>query len=342
MAEQNAELKVKEKLVDARSKRMNFYDVVTASDRIQSQCKDYFVTKPSNGMLNVRMEDTLKMEYKDDNGGVHNSTLSPFALSQLCTKIGVPVSYVNKCVDNGDIDLAVYNINSWLEDFSGGFFVREYNESVRGILSPRYSCLDTPDILEYLMNTLNMENFVMRGYYITDERLHLRVTHKDRLDVTGEDLFTGIQLDSSDVGKSSLSVRFYVFRQVCTNGLCVPYLSKELFKQKHIGIVAEEFQQDLVSAIQKIGSLSGVFEEMVAKNCETITREQTEVLYEQARKELMISEKQMENLQELVKLKYADSNRWSVANAITEFSQKFTLERRIIMENYAGSLLLAS
>ena len=42
------------------------------------------------------------------------------------------------------------------------------------------------------------------------------------LPIDGEDLFAGITLDSSDVGRSGLYVRFFIYKQVCTNGLIIP------------------------------------------------------------------------------------------------------------------------
>ena len=68
--------------------------------------------------------------------------------------------------------------------------------------------------------------------------------------VNGEDLFAGIQIDSSDVGRSTLSVSFFIFKQICTNGLCISKGSGQLFCQKHIGITASDFHDEFLQSMK--------------------------------------------------------------------------------------------
>ena len=72
----------------------------------------------------------------------------------------------------------------------------------------------------------------------------------EMLNIDGEDLFAGITLDSSDVGRSGLSVRFFIWKQVCTNGLVISKSAANLFRQKHIGITHEDFATGLKEGLE--------------------------------------------------------------------------------------------
>mgnify|MGYP007070346797 CR=1 FL=1 len=49
-------------------------------------------------------------------------------------------------------------------------------------------------------------------------------------------------LDSSDVGRNILIIRFGIYKLVCTNGLVIGRADGILYRQKHIGVKADEFE----------------------------------------------------------------------------------------------------
>lgn len=274
--------------------------------------------------------------------------MSPFALSQLCNKIGVPVRYINKCIETGRLDLAHDNLCSWLEDYKTPTLIREYKGHVRGVLTSKYSVCDTQEIIRVVDDVLDMNNYNIKGFFLNEERFHLRLVSKDMLPISGEDLFAGITIDSSDVGRSPIVVTFFIYKQVCTNGLMIAKNNELLFHQKHIGITAEELHESLVASLKNIEYLTEQTVERIQLtrqryNHWSSTSEHPEDIQEFAnhiRQQTNLSMDSANKVIDLMNTKYEDT-RWGMINAITEVAQDFSLERRIELERIAGSLLVA-
>lgn len=207
-------------------------------------CSDYNVVNASPE--NLRFNDNAGITYIDEFGNIHESPISHYALGQLGTKIGVPARYLEKCVASGRIDLAQDNVNSWLDGYNKDLFIREYMGSIRGVLSSKYSVCDTDEILRVVDDTVDLHSYKIKGSFLNPERLHVRLVSKEMLPIDGEDLFAGLFIDSSDVGRNMLTVQFGIYKQVCTNGLVVSRAGGILFQQKHIGITIEEFHEGLM------------------------------------------------------------------------------------------------
>ena len=223
--------------------RVDLNELFRQAVEIQNECQDFNVSNVT--YKNVRYDgDTCRLLYQPDDTSVgsRSMAMTRHSLSQLCNKIGVPIRYIDKCIDSGRLDLAADNINSWIDDFGKNLFIREYRNTIRGVLSDRYSALDTPHIMEAINDVLDFDEYSIKGHFLTPERFHARIVQRDMMNINGEDLFAGIQVDSSDVGRSILVVKFMIWKQVCTNGLCLSQGGGVLFQQKHFGIDASEFR----------------------------------------------------------------------------------------------------
>lgn len=319
--------------------------IIKAND-IALSSTDYMVTKAS--AKNVRFNDTAGLTFIEDNSSVQSFPISRYALGQLGTKIGVPARYLEKCIASGRIDLAQDNVNSWLEDYNKDLFIREYNGGIRGILSSKYSVCDSHEILKVIDDSVNLSQYKIKGSYLNEERLHLRLISKEMLPIDGEDLFAGLFVDSSDVGRSILTVKFGIYKQVCTNGLVIARAGGTLFEQKHIGISAEEFHEGLVASLSNVDLLTENAIEWVNSARRKENRWSVNGGHEDEIKEFITHIRQQTNLSEdsankvisLMQTKY-DDNRWGLINSITEVAQDFTLERRLELEKIAGNLLVA-
>lgn len=307
---------------------------------IKNVSKDYIVRKDNN-LVNIHMNDYGGLTFVDTEGYKHSNALSNFAMSQLCTKIGVPASYLDKCIKSGRIDLAQENVNSWLEDYSTDLFLREYKGTIRGVLTPKYSVCDSHDILECLKDTVDLDNYTVKGSYLSEERLHLRLCGTEMLPIDGEDLFPAIFVDSSDVGRSTLVVQFGIYKLVCTNGLVISRASGTLFKQVHRGISVEELHEGLKTALSKIDILAENSVEWVKKTqAKKIEHDTLEEFIASIRNTTKLSEDKAKKVIDLMNTRYS-MNKWGLINGITEVAQDFTLERRLELETIAGNLLVA-
>ena len=340
---QSKEKEIKE-VIDTRPKTLN--KLIEKAHEIESRSNDYMVRHASSH--NIRFNERAGITFISEDQCIRDFPISRYALGQLSSKIGVPVRYLDKCIQSGRIDLAQDNVNSWLEDYNKDLFIREFSGGIRGVLSNKYSVCDSHEILEAVDDAVDLSKYKVKGSFLNEERLHVRLIGKEMLPVDGEDLFAGLFLDSSDVGRNILTVKFGIYKQVCTNGLVIARAGGTLFEQKHIGITAEEFHDGLVKSLQNVDLLTDHAVEWVqrAKNrynhwsVETEHPEDIEAFVAYIRQQTNLSDDSAHKVISLMQTKYEDT-RWGLINGITEVAQDFTLERRLELERIAGSMLVA-
>lgn len=326
--------------------KVSFSSILDKAVEIQSMCEDFTVKRVNN--QNLMLNEYAGITYMTETGAIRRPTISRYAMGQLCGKIGVPHEYIRKCIGSGRIELAQDNVNSWLEDYNKNLLVRECGGKIRGILSDRYAICDTPDILKVLQDTVDLSTYKVKGYFLNEERLHLRLVGKEMLPIDGEDLFPGIFIDSSDVGRNTLVVQFGIYKLVCTNGLVISRAGGTLFKQKHMGITAEEFHKGLSESLKNVDILTENAVEWVQRtksrdnhwSVNTDHPEDIEEFVAYIRQQTNLSNESATKVIDLMRTKYEDT-RWGLINGITEVAQDFTLERRLELENIAGGLLVA-
>lgn len=305
------------------------------ADKIQSECRDY-TTMANHPPIFTNM--TLNFS-SVDNDGRKQLKMSDYAFSQLCTKVGVPVRYMKKCLSDGRLGLVEENINDWLQDYNKPLFLREHDNQLRGILSDKFSVLDTPDIIDSIYRTIDVDDYSVKSGLVTPERFHARLIQNDMLEIDGEKLQAGLQIDSSDVGRKVLTVRFMIYKEVCTNGLVIQKAGGMLFEQKHIGITNEAFYSQLNQAMDLVPSVLENSIDLItgAKDTE-LTLSRTTKLVEDTASKLKMPEDIPTEVIQLINSNY-DRSLWGVVNGFTEIAQNYTLDRRLEIEQEAGRLL---
>lgn len=302
----------------------DFNKLLQEAQTIQSLTADYTVSASK-----LHMDNDLNIMF-DEN----KMPMSPFATSGICGKLKIPVVYFNRCA-NENKQLAAININNWLKDDSREFMLRTYDGRIRGCLSASYSKFDAPDLLTAVDEALDMDNYKLKGSFINEERLHLRLVEKEMLPIEGEDLFAGITIDSSDIGRSGLYVQFFIYKQVCTNGLIIPKSSGRLFRQKHIGISSEEFKEGLLEGLTKFNEIKENSIELIKRNKKIPTSEE---ILEEIKEKTRFTDDVIDEVINIVDKSY-DRSRWGIINGITEIAQNYSLERRLQLEAIAGEML---
>lgn len=303
----------------------DFDKLLREAQEIQSHTADYTVSANS-----MHMDNDLNINFNNT-----KMPMSAFASSGLCGKLKVPTVYFNRCA-NENKQLAAMNINNWLEDDPRDFMLRTYNGKIRGCLSASYSKFDAPDLLTAVDEALGMDNYKLKGSFINEERLHLRLVEKEMLPIDGEDLFAGITIDSSDIGRSGLYVQFLIYKQVCTNGLILPKSSGHLFRQKHIGISSEEFKEGLLDGLtNKFDEIKYGAIDLIKRNKEIPTGEE---ILDEIKEKTRLTDDVIDEVINIVDKSY-DHSRWGIINGITEIAQNYSLERRLQLEAIAGEML---
>lgn len=330
-------------------KRISFDDLYHDSLEIQALCTDYNLSNVSD--RNMRLQpDSGKLMFFPDNDVLHRVMgMNRHAMSQLCNKLGVPIRYLEKCIDAGMLDLASDNVNSWLQDYNKNMFIRAYDGKIRGILSDRYMTLDTPNIMEVIASVVDSSDYTTKGYFLSPERFHARIVQNTMMNIAGEDLFAGIQIDSSDVGRSTLQVRFMIFKQVCTNGLTISKGGGVLFEQRHIGISVDDFYSEFKESMSRIPILMENAKELIGEarndngkfNVAHFSESEMKDFVERMKLKTRLSDESVNKVISMMTEKYSPT-RWGLINSITEVAQDFTLERRVELEKIAGDLLLVA
>lgn len=269
----------------------------------------------------------------------HLSVLTPYSFGQLCTKLNIPLRYLEKCEQANKFRLAEDNVNSWLHSNNKGILIRLYDNSIRGILGSKYTMFDAPDILEVISHNEFLTQLQVKGYVLDPTRLHLRLVSCEPLHIMGEDLFPGIIVDSSDVGKSSLRVQFFIYKQVCTNGLMLSVANSVLFVQRHVGLTSKEFSDGLQDSMAKFYKCASYAQNMIEKiKYKGFSDKGSRELLSHGSNKSLFSENSIDEILN-IRDEHYPMTLWGLINAITEYAQRFTLERRMLFEEVAGQLL---
>lgn len=303
--------------------------------------EDYYCNNEKD--INFKLTDDMKFVYRTTEGETRTADISEFAFGQLCTRLGVPAGYVKKCFDNGKINLAVTNFHAWADDCDKQFLIREQEGVVRAVLSDSYKSFDSHKVLKTLQNTVSDSQYKANGAYLSADRLHIRFVNREPLKVKNETspIYSGFTVSSSDVGRGSLSMHYFLYRLVCDNGMTVTEKDGTLFRQAHIGSGMEGGKLELFNrAFMDIDTLDEYALENIRRNQEiTLKDYELEMYLEKAKRELKLSQKAEEKLSAVIDSSY-NRTRWGVLNGITEIAQDYTLDTRLEFEAFAGNNMM--
>ncbi len=309
------------------------------SKEISTVWKDYIVDNSEE--LNFSMSNDMRFTFTAKTGEQRVDDISEFAFGQLCARLGIPASYVKKCFEYGKIDLALRNFQEWAGEMTKRILIREYDGVVHAVLSDSYSKYDSYSVMKTLNNTVDNKIYQPNQAFLSTDRLHLRYVNFNQLPIEDTSpLYAGFTVDSSDVGRGSLKMQFFLYRSVCTNGMVVSSLGGTLFHQNHMGSKISGGKLELFNrALCDIDRLSEQAVQLVKKSQGHYLRDYELQMYlKKAERELKLSEKSQDKLRLLIDSNYS-RNLWGVMNGVTELAQDFTLDTRLQLESWAGELL---
>jgi len=322
----------------------SFDDVREQAAQIRAGREDFIVADVAN---NLRMDDLGNIMFvSDEFGSIRHAPMSEWAESQLSSRIGVPAGYTRKCREAGLGALASANVNQWLSKQKGNtrsdttdYLVRTFNGVADGILSSSYTQFDCDEVLDVIQSSIDTTRYRVKGSMVTDEKLHVRLVSDDLLKVKGEDLFPMLVINSSDVGWASLTVTFGVWKQVCTNGLCIVKAGGTLFRQRHISITAQEVFATLSENVGLIPGLTAYYEDAISRAASDHVNLADPKVFEQTiavmRNSASFTDEDAKKVLGIAENTY-DLSRWGIANAMTLFAQNYEIDRRMQIERAAG------
>lgn len=294
----------------------------------------------------VAITDDFSLQYVDVNGVRREEDITDFAFQELCTRVGVPSQYVKKCYEAGKKELALENFRSWAGEFDGGLQVMRLpnengNHVVRAVTSDKFSSWDSYKVLSNLKRTINLDRWALIQSHLSEDKLVLRFI--DRQSPIFEDknskLFVGVCVRTSDVGKGSLFMKMFIYRQACTNGMIVSEGDATLYRQSHSGSAMSESKiEAFVRAMLRAEKYGNKFANGIERCIgESMNELEFNLWIDKTSRELKLSKKATEKLQGIVDTSY-DRNMWGLINGVTELAHDFTLDKRMEMESWAGSM----
>lgn len=329
--------------------------LVKTAKMISSKAEDFEVKNPAAHGMKLVEGNLLSFKF---GRGMEERRLRLYALHQLCAKLRMPASFFEYLTSITQTqDLAYLTVNRLLEMYHDDMLVRICDGQIRGLLTPRYSCFDTDRILDVFTSCFDNNPFIgrddlqVKGYVNDMERFHIRFTNANPIKgVPDKDIEYGLQIDSSDVGKSSIRVRFMVYKQLCTNGLSIGYLDRNLFQHNHTGkITPDEFYHGLRRSFWEFPRIAAQATDIInsaegyaigGSGLVDFTRMDDSAKKERKNMQLYlgVSEEALRAIAEIAGNAYRPTS-WGYVNAITEYSQRCDFEMRAELERLAGQIL---
>ena len=320
--------------------KVTLKELVETAGEFGSRWTDTFVDNSQKP--NFALNEQMQIEYVGG-GTTRTADITEDAFQQLCTRIGgAPAGYLTKCAENGMTDLAIQNFQAWSEQYHTPMMFREYDGSVRAALSAQYERYDAWKILKDLRYTIDEKRFEPVQVHMSPERFTARFVDFTPLKVQeNSELYAGFSVTSSDVGDSGLKIVFFLYRCVCRNGMLIPSSNGVAYRGSHRG---QEMRMSKVASFAGIfNSIDTVIEEIPAQisaKQHKLSSDDLKYLLATAKAKVRMTDENAQAVTSLIGTVYPQTE-WGFMNAVTEAAQTYELERRMELEQYAGSLLVA-
>jgi hypothetical protein len=189
--------------------------------------------------------------------------VAQIAHRQIGTHLGIPAKFYDRLRTatigedgNPDLDLRRLldsNVNTLLQRTSEKRLIRTYRETrrpsedgagfvvpaeARAFLSNRYRRRDDDELLAKIGPVLmSLPGAKLASCELTETRFYLKVV-TERLEgevAEGDYVQAGVMIRNSEVGHGSLSIKPFIYRLVCTNGMVVPVFDENSASYRHVG-----------------------------------------------------------------------------------------------------------
>jgi len=221
------------------------------------------------------------------------------------------------------------------------WLLRMKGDALRGVLSSRYARLDH-DLLLDCLTPLLPQGFAVDWFALDDAGLHLRLVdpRATRSALAGDDLFCGIHLANSEVGRRAVTVDALVYRLVCQNGLIRRVKGRSLMHQRHVHLAAPRFKEALEGAVLGALDEAGRFVEQIRTAARTPVPNLQAVLASLGRQEAL-SKSFLDAVEQSLKSESICQQEtvWGLANGLTQAGQALPPDERYAVEALAGRLI---
>lgn len=231
---------------------------------------------------------------------------------------------------------------------------------VRGVLTTsRYSTADNGQLIDRIEKAIP-EGWGTSEFGVNFEGMTVRFVDKtqpvyaSRFGGDRQGLFSGLQLQTSEVGRRSLLMNAFFWRLVCSNGMMLPS-AIYAYRRKHTGDVLENFDEAVSDLMQKLPGLTERMRSAIERaQAKVLTPKRSLVMLNAAIEDpdgakalvkkfgdrdqtLVMLQNQVKHEADGMKGKMT---RWGVVNALTRSAQSLPIDKRLKVEAYSADLLL--
>ena len=196
----------------------------------------------------IEMDDTTALSVA---GVPQAQSLTAIGHGQLGETLSIPKPYYD-LLRQTDTGLLATNVNRRIATKPAERkLVRSLRGEYRAFLSDRYQRIDNREVAEVTLNVLSsIPGVRVVSTAITESRLHIRaVTHEVTALVKGSKevndvIAAGVYISNSEVGMGSVSIKPFIERLVCLNGMV---RDDGKLRANHVGRRADESIEGLLS-----------------------------------------------------------------------------------------------
>lgn len=264
--------------------------------------------------------------------------ISDWAKSQLLSKLGIPVTYYNKC----PVVLQELQYSYWRDQIAARkteFLVRGRGDLIRGILSSRYAVINDLALMQAL-EPLFVEGMVITLFEVTDRSFHMRLVSPNPVADSGhqDPLYCGVHISNSEVGYRPVSIDSIVYREVCSNGLIRLHDQTSIFRRRHIGKTPADFSYQVLQAARSAVCLAEETAESFARSKYRPILNTEERVHSLGKK-WELSKTLQQSIIDQISAEAYPKTEFALINAITSVAQGLEPDHRYRMESLAGSLV---
>ena len=226
------EYRIEELISKSKSDSDNRHDLLVPSKQLR-----YFSARDKN----LKRVYSLKIEGDGPESGKYYKT-TKHTEAQICSKLLIGSKYWKHMKETLPTLLQA-NVNVGFDNRSSVHTLRTLNGEARAFLSDRYHSVDNYDVILNVFRTLDEmgmkpgTDYKVASSSIYNHKLYLKIVFP-RISgevKKGDIVEAGILVQNCEIGLASCSLRGFVGRLVCTNGLVLPLMEKSPLIRRHVG-----------------------------------------------------------------------------------------------------------
>jgi len=200
-------------------------------EKVQREVPEDRIANTHGFRFDLQGEQTLVLQTGDN----PQQTVHHHALHQILERVGIPRAYATSLSERGPwgAELLVQNLNRLYEgDAAKRALVRAIGSQVRAVLSDKFRRLDSRPLLDAFAEGCQEIGAVPIEGTGGDTRVAIKALIPQVFEpVPGEVLAFGLQWSNSDFGNGANSVRGFILRLACLNGMTM----EEALREIHLG-----------------------------------------------------------------------------------------------------------